>query len=115
MGRPCSIQRDQSTSVDSPAKDVFGHEFALVPYKKLADSAIDSMLSLADTTEPVPIGVVAVFEPLINEHIGCIVVKTLAHEFAHPKMWLFPSGRVALRHAGDNMMGRKVAQDNKTR
>lgn len=100
MGRPCSIQRDQSTSVDSPAKDVFGHEFALVPHKKLADSAVDSMLSLADTAEPVPVGVVAVFKPFINEHIGGIVVKTLANEFAHSEMWLFPGSRIALRHIG---------------
>jgi len=115
MCRPCPIQGDQSTSVDSPAKDVFGYEFALVPHKKLVEFAIDCMLSLADSAEPVPVSVIAVFEPFINEHVGRIVVEAFAHKFTHPEMRLFSSGRVTLRHVGDEEIARKVVALKKTK
>lgn len=55
---PCSIQGDQSTTVHSPAKDVFWDEFALIPHEELVDLPIDSMLSLANAMKPVPVRVV---------------------------------------------------------
>lgn len=105
MCRPRPIEGDQPTRVDSPAKDIFGHEFAFVPDKKLAKFAIDGMLSLADATKPVPVSVIAVFEPFVNKHVGRIVVEAFADKFAHPEMRLFSCCRVTLRHVDDEEIG----------
>jgi len=74
MCRPRPVQRDQSPSVDSPAEDVFRHKFTLVPHKKLLDFAVDNVFPLAKTTKPVPVRVVAVFEPFVYEYVGGIVI-----------------------------------------
>lgn len=80
MRCPCPIQWDQPPAVDSPAEDIFWHEFPLVPYNKLASLSV-SVLPLANTTKPVPVRVIAVLEPFVDEHVGCIVVQSFAHEF----------------------------------
>jgi len=92
MRRPSPIEWDQPSTVDSPAEDVFGHELALVPHKKLVVFA--SMLSLANTLKPVPIRVIAVFEPFVDKQIGGSMIQTLAHQFTGCKTWWFPNCRV---------------------
>lgn len=84
MRRPRSIEWDETTTIHSPTKDVFRHEIALVPHKKLTawNLVTQRMLSLANTAKPVPVRVVLVFEPFVNKHICSIVIKTFANEFA---------------------------------
>jgi hypothetical protein len=79
--RPCPIQWDQPSGVDSPAENVFRDEFAFVPNKILA-TVLDGVLSLPNTTKPVPVRVIAVFEPFVDEQVGGIMAQALAHEFA---------------------------------
>ena len=82
--RPCSIEWDETTTVHSPTKHIFRHEVALVPHKKLTarcSVVAQRMLSLANATKPVPIRVILVFEPFVDEHICSIVIKNFASEF----------------------------------
>jgi hypothetical protein len=78
---PCSIEGDQAPSVYSPAEDVLWDENPLVPKEYLVLlCGIRDVLSLADPLEPIPIRVVSMFEPFIDEEIRRVAIESLADE-----------------------------------
>ena len=84
MGSPCSVEGDQAPSIHSPAEDVLWDENPLVPKEYLALlRGIGDVFPLADPLEPLPIRVVSVFEPFIDEQIRGVAIKGLANEFRH--------------------------------
>ena len=81
VGRPCSVEGDQAPCVYGPAEDVLWDEDALVPEKNLTlFRSVRDVLSLADPLEPVPIRVVTVLEPFIDEQIRRVAIEGLANE-----------------------------------
>ena len=84
MRGPCSVEGDQAPSIDSPAEDILWDEDPLVPKKHLALlCGVGDVFSLADPLEPVPIRVVSMFEPFIDEQIRRVAIEGLADEFGH--------------------------------
>ena len=86
MRGPCTVERDHASSVYGAHEDVLRDKVALAPGKHLF-SALQSMQgrvsAFAHAHEPVPVRVVAVLEPLVDEHVGRVVVEGFADEFAH--------------------------------
>ena len=79
MRSPCSVEWDQAPSVHSPAEDVLWHEDSLVPKKHLALlRSIGDVFSFADSLEPIPIRVVSMLEPFIDEEIRRVAIEGLA-------------------------------------
>ena len=78
---PSSVKGNQAPSVYSPAEDVFWDENTLVPEEYLAlFRRVYDVFSLADSLEPIPIRVVSVFEPFIDEEIRRVAIEGLADE-----------------------------------
>jgi len=78
---PSSVEGNQAPSVHSPAEDVLWDENTFVPEEYLALlCGIRDMFSFADSLEPIPIRVVSVFEPFIDEKICRVAIKGLADE-----------------------------------
>ena len=81
MGGPSSVEGNQAPSVYSPAEDVLWDENTLVPEEYLAlFRRVCDVFSLADSLEPIPIRVVSVFEPFIDEEIRRVAIEGLADE-----------------------------------
>ena len=81
MGGPSSVEGDQAPSVHSPAKDVLWDENTLVPEEYLAlFRRIRDVFSFTDSLEPIPVRVVSVFEPFIDEEIRRVAIEGLADE-----------------------------------
>jgi len=78
---PCSVEGDQAPSVHSLAEDVLWDESSFVPEEYLALlCGICDVFSFADSLEPIPIRVVSVFEPFIDEEIRRVAIEGLADE-----------------------------------
>lgn len=86
MGRPCTVEGYKPCSVHGAHKDVLRDEIAFAPSKQLF-SSLQTMQrrvpALAHMHKPVPVRVIAMLEPLVDEHIGRVVVESFADEFAH--------------------------------
>jgi len=81
MGGPRSVEGNQPPCVHGPAEDIFWDEDPLVPKENLAlFRGICDVLSFADSLEPVPIRVVTVLEPFIDEEIRRVAIEGLADE-----------------------------------
>jgi len=78
---PSSVEGDQAPSIHGPAEDVLWHKDPLAPKEYLAFlRSIRDVFSFADPLEPVPIRVVSVLEPFIDEEICRVAIKGLADE-----------------------------------
>ena len=81
VGGPRSVEGDQTPCVHGPAEDVLWNEDPLIPKEYLAlFRGIGDMLSFADSLEPVPIRVVTVFEPFVDEEIRRVAIEGFADE-----------------------------------
>jgi hypothetical protein len=83
---PCTVERDHASSVYGAHEYVLRHKVALAPGKHLFSAlqrAQCGMSAFAHAHEPVPVRVVAVLEPLVDQHVGRVVVERFAYEFAH--------------------------------
>ena len=79
---PRPVEGDQAPSIHRPTEDVLWHENPLVPEKYLIlFRDIGDVFSLADSLEPVPVRVVSVLEPFIDEEICRVAIEGLADEF----------------------------------
>jgi hypothetical protein len=83
MGGPGPIEWYQASRIHRPTKNVLGDKLALVPDEHLAALSVRCMLSLPYAAKPIPVRVIAMFKPLVNQAIGAFVVKGLAHQLAH--------------------------------
>ena len=81
MGGPCSVEGDQAPSIHGPAEDILWDEDTLVPKEYLALlCGVCDVFSFADSLEPIPIRVVPVFEPFIDEEIRRVAIEGFADE-----------------------------------
>ena len=92
MRGPGTVERDHASGVYRAHEDVFGYKVALAPSKHLL-SALQSVQSrvsaFAHAHKPVPVRVVAVLKPLVDQHVRRVVVKRFADKFAHGQTrWL---------------------------
>jgi hypothetical protein len=87
---PRTVEGYEPCGVHGAHKDVLRHEVAFTPSKHLF-SSLQGMQrgvpALADMHEPVPVRVIAMLEPFVDEHVGRVVVKCFADEFAHGEAW----------------------------
>lgn len=97
VGRPGTVEWNESASIDRATEDIFWDEVSFVPSNNLASKSVSSMLALPDILEPFPVRVVTVFEPLVDEDVSGIVVERFANKLAHLKRWL-REGRI-MAHA----------------
>jgi hypothetical protein len=82
MSGPCSVEGDQPTSIHGPAEDVLWDECPLVPKEDLTLlRSICHVLSFTNSLEPIPIRVVPVLQPFIDEEICRVAIESLANEF----------------------------------
>lgn len=81
VGSPCSVEGDQAPSIYGPAEDILWDKDPLVPEEDLVLlCGIRDVLSFADPLEPIPIRVVPVLEPFIDEKIRRVAIEGLADE-----------------------------------
>ena len=76
---PRSVEGDQAPSVYSPAENVLWDENSLTPKEYLVlFHGIRDVFSFTDPLEPIPIRVVSMFEPFIDEEIGRVAIEGFA-------------------------------------
>jgi len=81
MCGPRPVEGDQAPSIHGPTEDVLWDENPFVPKEYLAlFSCIRDVFSFADSLEPIPIRVVSVLEPFIDEEIRRVAIEGLADE-----------------------------------
>lgn len=84
MSRPRSVEGDQTPSIHGPTEDVLWDEGPLVPKEHLTLlSGVRNVFSFTDSLEPIPVRVVSVFEPFIDEEICRVAIERLADELRH--------------------------------
>ena len=86
MCGPGTIERYEPRGVDGTHEDVLRDEIALAPSEQLIstpEGAQRRVPALAHAQEPVPVRVVAVLEPFVDQDVGRVVVERLADELAH--------------------------------
>lgn len=86
VGSPCSIKGYQPAGVDCATKDIFRDEFTLVPSDNLLLVRHGVCVSpFSDFAKPLVIDVkaIAMLEPLVDEHVGRVVVKSGLDELCH--------------------------------
>jgi hypothetical protein len=86
MRRPRTVEGYKPCSVHGAHKDVLRDKIALAPSKQLFSSLQTvqcRMPALAHMHKPVPVRVIAVLEPFVDEHVGRVVIESFADEFAH--------------------------------
>ena len=77
VGGPRSIKGYQSPGVDCATKDIFRDKFALVPSDNLLLVRHGVRVSpFSDVAKPLVVDVeaVAMLEPLVDEHVGGVVI-----------------------------------------
>ena len=81
VGCPCSVERDQASRIHGPTEDVLGHEGPLTPKEHLALlRGIRDVFSFTNSLEPIPVRVVSVLEPFIDEEICRVAIEGFADE-----------------------------------
>lgn len=88
MRGPGSVKRDQTTGVHRSTEDVLWNKVPFVPDDDLPSQSVRCMFALPDSLEPFPVRIVAMFEPLVDEHVSSIVVECFAYKLAHRQGWL---------------------------
>ena len=86
MGGPRTVEGYKPCCVHGSHKDVLWYEVAFAPGKQLFSSlqrVQRRVPALTHMHKPVPVRVVAVLQPFVDEHVGRVVVKCFADEFAH--------------------------------
>lgn len=86
MRRPRTVEGYKACSVHRAHKDVLRDEIAFAPSEQLFSSLETVQCrvpALAHMHEPVPVRVVAVLEPLVDEDVSRVVIERFADEFAH--------------------------------
>jgi hypothetical protein len=81
---PCAVERNEARGVDSAQEYILGHKVALVPDEHLL-AAHELLLhgrvaAFAYAQEPVPVRVVPVLEPFVDQDVRRVVVQRLANE-----------------------------------
>lgn len=121
MCGPSAIKGDKTGGVDRAYKDVLRHEISFAPEKELsaAKKDIGRMAALAYALKPVPVRVVAVLEPFVDQDVSSIVIEFLADEFAHGqggrKGGGIPTGfEFACRHFVEDGEGKSENRDART-
>jgi len=83
---PGTVEGYQPSGVNGAHEDVLRHEIALTPSEQLL-AALQGVQrrvpTLAHAQKPVPVRVVAVLQPLVDEHVGRVVVERFTDKFAH--------------------------------
>jgi hypothetical protein len=86
MRGPSTVEGYKPCGVDGTHEDVLWDEIAFTPNKQLittSQRAQRRVSAFAHAQEPIPVRVVAVLEPFVDQHVGRVVVERLADEFAH--------------------------------
>src|SRR6266850_2652813 len=92
MRGPGTVEGYEPRGVHGTHEDVLWDEITLAPSEQLVSASKREqgrVSTLAHAQEPVPVRVVAVLEPFVDQHVGRVVVERLADEFAHREArWL---------------------------
>lgn len=81
MGSPRSVEGNQTPSIHGPAEYVLWHENPLIPEEYLTlRRGVRDVFPFAHPLEPIPIRVVTVLEPFIDEEIRRVTIEGLADE-----------------------------------
>lgn len=81
---PGSVEGDQTPGIHGPAEDVLRDKCSLVPEEYLTLlCGIRDVFSFTDSLKPIPVRVVSVFEPFIDEEICRVAIEGLADELRH--------------------------------
>ena len=84
--RPRTVEGYKSCSIHGAHKDVLRDKIAFAPSQQMI-TTLQTMQcrvpALAHMHEPVPVRVIAMLEPFVDEHVGRVVVESFADEFAH--------------------------------
>ena len=86
MRRPRTVEGYKPCSVHGAHKYVLRDKIAFAPSKQLFSSLQTMQCRMPALTymhKPVPIRVIAMLEPFVDEHVGRVVVESFADEFAH--------------------------------
>ena len=90
---PGTIQGYEPCGVDSAHEDVLRHKVSLAPSEQLVPApgrAQRRVPALPHAQKPVPVRVVAVLEPFVDQHVRRVVVERLADQLAHrDARWLY--------------------------
>ena len=90
MRGPRTVEGYEPCGVHSAHEDVLRHKVAFTPSEQLF-SSLESVQcrvpALAHMHKPVPVRVIAMLEPFVDEHVGRVVVECFADEFAHGEAW----------------------------
>ena len=100
MSRPRPVEGDETPCINGSTEDILRYEISLIPDQDLFPEGMRCMLSLPDAHKPLPIRVVVMLEPLIDEHIRSIMIESLADQLAHGKTGRRKYGIVSLCHRG---------------
>jgi hypothetical protein len=86
MRRPGTVEGYKPCGVHGAHKDVLRDKVAFAPSKQLF-SSLQTMQcrvpTLAHMHKPIPVRVIAMLEPFVDEHVGRVVIESFADEFAH--------------------------------
>jgi hypothetical protein len=88
MGGPSAIEGDETPRVDSATKYVLRDKVSFIPDDALL--VVCGVFALADVSEPLVVGIVAVstvLEPFVDEHVGRIVRQCGLDELRHGEAW----------------------------
>lgn len=99
MCRPCPIQWNEPPCVDRPAENILWDKNALIPEQNLTPSrGICSVFAFPDSLKPIPVRVVAMFEPFVDEEICGVAVEGFADQLCHGEAGRVERGVMAAGH-----------------
>lgn len=82
--RPRPVEGDESASIDCPAENIFWNEDALIPQQDLTGPCgVCSVFAFTYPLKPIPIRVVTVFEPFVDEEICSVAVEGFTTQLGH--------------------------------
>jgi hypothetical protein len=97
--RPCPVERDKSKGIHRPAENIFWDKNAFVPEQNLTlPRGVCSMFALTDPLEPIPVRVIAMFQPLVNKEIRGIAFESFTDELSHGESRRAERRIMAARH-----------------
>ena len=86
MRGPCTVEGDHASGVYRPHENVLRNKVALAPSQQLFPAlqrAQGRVSAFAHAHKPLPVRVVAVLQPLVDQHVRRVVVQRFTDEFAH--------------------------------
>lgn len=82
--RPRPVKWDKPPRVHRPAENILWDENAFIPEQDLTRSrGVCSVFAFSDPLKPVPVRVIAMFEPFVDEEICSVAVERFANKFCH--------------------------------